>query len=259
MSTNGCLGLLLDGPLQSWGCASRFERRTTVLHPTRSGIMGLIAAAMGIDKNSPNEVAQLDSFTPIGVTTIQLPRRNHRGLELPIRRLEDYHTVAFTREAGVSPSRAVRLIQKARCPINAEDRSSEIKTTKRHYLLDARFVVMLEGPVDMLETIASALRDPRWGLWLGRKSCVPASPVLASTVGEKTHIWKQLLQRTGYSGSESMEQFDHVIEANPGTPGADMIDDKPVGYGQPIGARHAPRWILRIPKSGIPDSEDARP
>ena len=37
----GYLALVLDGPLQSWGFASRFQRRTTGLHPTKSGVLGL--------------------------------------------------------------------------------------------------------------------------------------------------------------------------------------------------------------------------
>jgi CRISPR system Cascade subunit CasD len=235
--------------MQSWGFASRFERRTTALHPTRSGVIGLIGAAMGIDKNSPNEAAQLDRLAPLRVTTIMLPRRNRRGVELPIRRLEDYHTVAFTREAGANPSRVVRLTEKARCPINAEDRSSEIKPTRRHYLLDARFGVLLEGSAELLEEIAAALRNPRWGVWLGRKNCLPASPVLAAPVGDEPAVWRQLLQRAGFSGSETMEQFDHVIETDPGTSGSEMINDKPLGYGRHIGERHAPRWIQCVPKS----------
>lgn len=55
MSDTSYLALLLDAPLQSWGFASRFERRTTALHPTKSGIIGLICAAMGLAKGSAEE------------------------------------------------------------------------------------------------------------------------------------------------------------------------------------------------------------
>lgn len=251
MSPDACLALLLDGPMQSWGYTSRFERRTTALHPTRSGVIGLIAAAMGIDKHGSDEASQLARFRPLHVTTVTLPRRNHRGDELLIRRLEDYHTVAFTREAGANSSRAAKLLAKARGPITAEDRGSEIKQTNRHYLLDARFGVLLEGPASLLDEIAAALRNPKWGIWFGRKSCLPASPVLAAPPGSRPEVWRQLLQRAGYSGTETLEQFDHVLETAPGTPGSDMIDDTPLGYGQPIGERHAPRWLRRIPKFGV--------
>ena len=45
MSDTAYLALLLDAPLQSWGFSSRFQRRTTGLHPTKSGVVGLISAA----------------------------------------------------------------------------------------------------------------------------------------------------------------------------------------------------------------------
>lgn len=251
MSSEACLALLLDGPMQSWGHTSRFERRTTALHPTRSGVLGLIAAALGIDKHAADEPAQLDRFKDLRVTTVKLDRRNARGGPLPIQRLEDYHTVAFTREAGAKPSRVVKLLARANRPISAEDRGSEIKPTTRHYLLDARFGVLLEGPVALLEEIAAALRNPKWGVWLGRKCCLPASPVVAAPPGDRAAAWRQLLQRAGYTGTEVLEQFDHVLEVAPSEPGADLIEDTPAGYGQPIGERHAPRWIRRVPKSSI--------
>ena len=55
MSNKACLALLLDGPMQSWGFTSRFTRRTTALHPTKSGVVGLLAAALGIAGPSASE------------------------------------------------------------------------------------------------------------------------------------------------------------------------------------------------------------
>lgn len=63
--------------------------------------------------------------------------------------------------------------------------------------------------------------------------------------------WQQLLQRAGYTGDESEEQFDRVLEVAPSELGADLIEATPVGYGRLIGERHAPRWIRRVPKSSI--------
>lgn len=251
MSSEACLAVLLDGPMQSWGHSSRFERRTTALHPTRSGIIGVLAAALGINKYGPNESEQLARFNPLRVTTVSLPHRNRRGQEQVIRRLEDYHTVAFTREAGAKPARVAKLLAKARGPITTEDRGSEIKQTTRHYLLDARFGVLLEGPAGLLEEAAAALRNPRWGVWLGRKCCPPACPLFVTLAPARQEAWRTMLARTGYSGSESLEQFTHVIEVSPSESGADAIDDAPVGFGKPIGERHAPRWIRRIPGSTI--------
>ena len=235
MSSEACLALLLDGPMQSWGHSSRFERRTTALHPTRSGVFGLIAAALGIDKHGSDETDRLARYAPLSVTTVTLPRLDRRAGTLLIRRLEDYHTVTGIRRAS-----------------GKVDDDATVQTY-RHYILDARFGVLLEGPAALLEEISTSLRNPKWGLWLGRKCCLPASPVLVGPPGGRADVWRQLLLRAGYSGDEPDEQFDRVIEVSAETSGADMIDDTPVGFGRPIGERHAPRWIRRVPRSKIED------
>ena len=232
-SEKTCLALLLDAPMQAWGHASRFERRTTALHPTRSGVIGLLAAALGIDKYAPDESAQLDRLAPLRITTITLPRRDRRG-ELPIVRVEDYHTVG--------PREGIR-----RASGNV-DKDATVQTY-RHYLLDARFGILLEGPSPLLSEIAAALRDPCWGVWFGRKCCLPATPLLAAGPALLAEAWAQLLRRADYTGDEPREHFDHVLESTPHTAGADMIDDAPLGFGRPIGERHAPRWLLRVPRT----------
>jgi CRISPR system Cascade subunit CasD len=233
MSSEACLALLLDGPMQSWGHVSRFERRTTALHPTRSGVMGLIAAALGINKHGPNEAEQIARFTPLNFTTFLLPYHDRSGAELLIRRLEDYHTVTGIRRAS-----------------GKVDKDATAQTY-RHYLLDARFGVLLEGAAALLEEIATALRNPRWGVYLGRKCCLPASPLLIAISPNRAKAWCELLRRTGHSGAESEEQFDRIIEVAATDSGANMIEDTPIGFGKPIGERHAPRWIRRIPISEI--------
>jgi len=235
MSSEACLALLLDGPMQSWGHVSRFERRTTALHPTRSGVIGLIAAALGINKHGSNEAENIARFASLNVTTVVLPHHDRSGAEVPIRQLEDYHTVTGIRRAS-----------------GKIDKDATAQTY-RHYLLDARFGVLLEGAVALLEEIAAALRNPHWGVCLGRKCCLPASPLLITISPNRAEAWYELLRRTGHSGEESEEQFDRVIEVAATDSGADMIEDTPIGFGKPIGERHAPRWIRRIPKSAIPN------
>lgn len=48
--TDAVLLARLAAPLQSWGIGSRFDRRDTQLHPTKSGYIGMIAAALGLDR-----------------------------------------------------------------------------------------------------------------------------------------------------------------------------------------------------------------
>lgn len=230
MSSESCIALLLDGPMQSWGYASRFERRTTALHPTRSGIFGLIAAAMGLDKFREDETVQLERFSRLKVETVALPRLSDRLGTLPFRRMEDYHTVTGIRRAS-----------------GKVDKDGTVQTY-RHYLLDARFGVLIEGPSVLLDEIVAALRNPRWGVWLGRKCCLPATPVLAAIGTTREEAWKGLLKRAGYTGDERLDQFDRVEEVLPSESGAETIDDNPIGFGRPIGERHAPRWIRSISK-----------
>jgi CRISPR system Cascade subunit CasD len=230
-SPDACLALLLDGPMQSWGHASRFERRTTALHPTRSAVFGLLAAALGIDKHGANEAGELVRFGSLRFTVVILPRRLRQKHELMMQRLEDYHTVTGIRRAS-----------------GKVDKDATVQTY-RHYLLDARFGVLLEGPAVLLEEIATALRNPKWGVWLGRKCCVPASPVLVALKPDQAQAWSELVRRIGYAGTETIDQFDRVIEVAAGEAGADVLEDAPVGFGNPIGERHAPRWIRRHPKS----------
>ena len=100
MSDTAYLALLLDAPLQSWGFASRFQRRTTGLHPTKSGVIGLICAAMGLAKGSPEEQTTLPELAKLKMTSIAIPRVvQPAGLQPPVLRLEDYHTVQGTRRA----------------------------------------------------------------------------------------------------------------------------------------------------------------
>jgi CRISPR system Cascade subunit CasD len=217
--------------MQSWGHSSRFERRTTELHPTRSAVIGLIAAALGIDKHAPDEAAQLARFQGLEVTTIKLDRKDARGRDLSFQRMEDYHTVTGIRRAS-----------------GKVDREATVQTY-RHYLLDARFGVLIEGTNELLSEISTALGNPKWGVWLGRKCCIPSSPLLVAEPASKQASWERLLKVAGFSGSEKEEQFDRVLEVGPNESGADMIEDAPVAFGAPIGDRHAPRWIKRVPKS----------
>ena len=75
--------------------------------------------------------------------------------------------------------------------------------------------------------------------------------MLVAVLPNRSGAWRELLCRAGYSGAEAEERFDRVIEAAATDAGADMIEDTPVGFGNPIGERHTTRWIRRMPKSGV--------
>jgi CRISPR system Cascade subunit CasD len=145
------LRLWLAGPLQSWGTSSRFEIRTTDLWPSKSGVVGLLAAALGRGRSEPiDDLAALR----FGV------REVHAGVVL-----RDFHTAG----AGFG-ARGVAVAS------GAKPRGI---VSQRYYLQDAVFVVGLEGPDRaFLDQLREAVRSPRWPLALGRRSCPPADPLV---------------------------------------------------------------------------------
>ena len=219
------LALWLDGPLQSWGFESRFERRRTALFPTKSGVLGLICAAMGVPKGSAREGEVLGAFATPGMVAVRLPRLAGKQ-ELFERRLTDYHTI---RNAG----RAKNL--NARRNVR----------TWRDYVAEARFIVLPPGERPAVQAAAVGLRDPVWGIWLGRKSCIPSSPVLVSDQGvsvfnDEDCAWRAALRFAAllgvgrfYPAETSKEQFARVCDAAQFKDGTDTWNDAPLGFGRP--------------------------
>lgn len=144
--------LRLVGPMQSWGTTSRFDERDTGPEPSKSGVLGLVAAAMGIDRADWTALAPL-SRLEMGV------RHDRPGVPA-----KDYQT------AGCAQGDTI---------VKAD--GSQAKgggvVSSRHYLADAAFLVGLQGPDrGLLERIHAALQCPRWPLALGRKGYVPSEP-----------------------------------------------------------------------------------
>src|SRR3546814_10860099 len=55
--------LRLAGPMQSWGTTSRFDQRDTGKEPSKSGVVGLLAAALGIDRENWADLEPLTRLT----------------------------------------------------------------------------------------------------------------------------------------------------------------------------------------------------
>ena len=138
--------LRLQGPMQSWGTTSRFDERDTQLEPSKSGVLGVICAALGRDRAEP--VADLAALR-LGV------RVEREGV--PMR---DYQTATGVVIAS-----------------NGKPDLGRTVVSPRYYLADAVFLAGLEGERPLLEVIHAALLRPVWPLALGRKSFVPSLPV----------------------------------------------------------------------------------
>ena len=209
MSKPAYLSLWLDAPLMSWGFSSRFQRRTTALHPTRSGILGMICAAVGVDKGSDAERKLLARMESVGMTLLTVRRQKADGQELlKIRRLEDFHTVLNTRSAE-------NKIKK------------DAVITHRQYLMDARFGVILAGDGATLTEVSAGLQNPRWGVWFGRKNCIPAAPVVINGVVPCREDAVAALERVAnrsVAGAALIEEVESFAD------GTDTLMDVPVNF-----------------------------
>ncbi|MFI5753261.1 type I-E CRISPR-associated protein Cas5/CasD [Streptomyces sp. NPDC051644] len=135
------LTLRLAGPLQSWGASARFTRRTTESAPTKSGVIGMLAAASGIERGDDEALADLGALR-FGVR-----------IDQPGTRVRDFQTAHH----GVT--------------------GTSMPLSERFYLADAVFVAALEGDRALLAALHAALRAPVYPPFLGRRSCPPALPV----------------------------------------------------------------------------------
>lgn len=227
------LAMLLDAPMQSWGFASRFQRRTTGRYPTKSGVIGLVCAAMGLEKGPAEEHRKLLQLAELMMEIILLPRPKpwirqpqlaDRSHWLNIHRLEDYHTVGGGYDPATQPQWVPRTAS------GKPDKDATV--THRQYLLDARFGVILEGERVLLESVAAALQNPVWGVWFGRKNCIPAAPVYAGgPCATKEEAWKALLIAAGMPQDLIIENFDRVEEVHDFAQGTNSINDQPVSFG----------------------------
>lgn len=148
--------LRLQGPLQSWGEHSMYwDLCDTQILPTRSGIVGLIGCAMGIPRTRPADLARLSEAIHIGV------RADRRG-----RILTDYQ-IASSPNLQTAEHGSRENGPRGRATI----------TCYKQYIEDGAFTVAIAGEPAVLSRIAESLQHPVWNIYLGRKGCVPSSPV----------------------------------------------------------------------------------
>ena len=155
--TQHTLLLRLAAPMQSWGTQSRFTVRDTGSEPSKSGVIGLLCAALGLGRAAP-----LDEFA-----TLRMGVR----VDAPGMMQVDYHTAGGGTLPGGRPYGVRR----------ANDRPGETVLPNRYYLSDADFLVGLESQdVVQLRRLDTALKEPKWQIFLGRKAFVPGVPVCLS-------------------------------------------------------------------------------
>lgn len=212
--------LRLAAPLQAWGADSKFETRKTAREPTKSGVIGLLAAALGLRRDETEPLTRLAQLR-FGV-------RVEREGQL----LVDYHTA--NREEDRKKGKAPYV-------------------TYRHYLEDAVFLVGLESEdTALLQELAEALTHPVFPLYLGRRACPPTLPLC---LGLREQGLVEALQAEPALCPGELKPTRIVADAAPQEPGAVPQRDVPLSYDprhRQYGYRSAREISLRQP-AGAPE------
>ncbi|MEU3620451.1 type I-E CRISPR-associated protein Cas5/CasD [Streptomyces sp. NPDC006872] len=213
---SGVLALRLAGPLQSWGASSRFTRRTTESAPTKSGVIGLLAAAAGIERGDDIALAPLAALR-FGVR-----------IDQPGTRIRDFHTAHH----GVT--------------------GKSMPLSERYYLADAVFVAAVEGEHALLAELHAALKSPVYLPFLGRRSCPPAEPVELGLFNNARleHVlqavpWQASAWYRRQHRSRIPEALPVLVEAAAGDEHsrADTLRDQPLSFAA-AHRRHALRTVV---------------
>ena len=131
--------LRFAAPMQAWGSSSRFQWRETNNEPTKSAVIGMLAAALG--RRRTDSIADLADIR-FGVR-----------LDQPGRRIKDFHTAK-------------------------SNDGKQAFTSHRRYLSDAVFLVGIQDDPEKLQEYENALIHPYFPLFLGRRSCPPVQPFI---------------------------------------------------------------------------------
>jgi len=208
----GTLLIKLAGPLQSWGADSRFTIRKTGHAPTKSGIVGLLASALGRRRTeSIDDLARLQM-------AVRIDQKGSCEADF-----ETAHLRKFDRNAQ-------RWVA-----------SSSLPLSRRQYLADAVFVVGVEVTDELLDQYATALEHPAFPLFLGRRSCAPAEKVLVGVEAGvemmqalKQQPWaatdKRLLYRNRDNSTIKLEVLRDTLRSDTGMELTELVRDVPQSF-----------------------------
>lgn len=200
------LALCFDAPMQSWGVRSRGVLRDTAMEPTKSGVVGVLAAASGTARDDEEQLAALAGLR-LGI------RVDREGL------LErDYHT---TQNVPTTLGTGHRTV-----------------VSERYYLADALFLVVLEGDEERLARLIGALDRPQWPLFFGRRAFPPCRPLLSGMWNApvedvlRDHDWLEMSGRARdiERAKENRLDLRTVVDCDPKETEAELRHDVPVSF-----------------------------
>lgn len=198
------LALRLGGPLQSWGSSHRLDKHRRTEHaPTKSAVLGIVAAALGRRRTEP-----VDDLCAL---------RFGVRIDRPGEVIHDFHTISslFDEKGRFTPANS--RLPTAKGDFRRHKDSQQVTT--RDYLSDACFVAGLEGEAHLLAALDEALTRPVFPLYLGRRSCPADGPLrLGLHDGTLLEVLSTLPWQPGVSSvpREPVVRLEAVIEDTDG-------------------------------------------
>ncbi|MDO3386824.1 type I-E CRISPR-associated protein Cas5/CasD [Gilvimarinus sp. SDUM040013] len=180
--------LWLEAPLQSWGHDSKFGRRDSLDFPTKSGVFGLLCCALGV---GGKQTQRLEKWADCDMQVQAFVSMDRHGKPMPRQPLmRDFHMVGSGYD-DKDPWQSLLI------PKTSEGKKAVgggTKMTYRYYLQDMAFAVALQGSKAELSELETALRNPVWDLYLGRKNCVPTEFIAQGICTDAEHAMNKATQ-----------------------------------------------------------------
>jgi len=222
------LFLRLEGPFQAWGNhESKFLVRRTAEAPTKSGVIGLLCAALGIPRPAAAET---------GLPKLSALKMGVR-IDSPGIRWWDYHTVGADMDMRIAEEEGKT--------------KPGAMLTRREYLCDASFLVALQGDANLIAELAAAMENPKWTLYLGRKCCPPSRPLLEHPAGDFPDLLSALQSvpwRKRLKDDPIRETIDCLLDWQPTPEQPEAPLDALVWYDVPLTLEppsHVARFVIR--------------
>lgn len=181
----------LYGPMCSWGDIAMGGFRPSVSSPSRSAIVGLLAAALGIRREQEDKLSSLNKSV---------------GLAFEIESYGNLLTDYQTAQAPRSTSGNSFFSRKREIDAVKVDTKAQATLSHREYYTDSlcRAYVWSKSDCDnqLLMSLCNALKRPRFPLYLGRKSCPPSLPLAPQIL--KVETLRKAIQEASFSNDETL-------------------------------------------------------
>lgn len=209
--------LKLQGTMQAWGTHTYEDYRPSNIFPTRSAVVGLLGACIGIERD---DIKARESLNASFTLTVRADiRKDKKGKPLKTVRITDYHTVLDARK------------------VDGTARKDAI-VSQREYLCDSEFTLALAFHPNAgygIEEIKKAVRKPKYTPFLGRRSCPIQTPLLPK---EKSVVPAESVEEA----LKKIEPYNGTIYSESELPGSSPMRLRDIPMPTKV-RQFATRWV----------------